>query len=167
MEGSVSTPFRIRNRFWYSSVHMNHCCFVLSCAFMGIVTELTRLWIFALQRSLFGQFSHCSRSKDTCSCCDVPPVYPQELGVYTAGHSSTFVPSWLNTKPPGYRRQAFQKDQYSQGSSFSLPQGHGFLFLNKLCLRPELFPLPATVSVSGCLTETGCHCTYSSHTDNP
>ena len=64
-DGSVSTPLRILKRFRNSSVPMKRCCFARSWDFTDTVTLLTRLWILALHRSLFGQFAHWSLWNDT------------------------------------------------------------------------------------------------------
>lgn len=98
MDGTVSIPLRILKRLRNSSVPMNRCYFARSCAFIDTVTELTRLWVLALQWSLFGHSAHWSLVNETWNCRDLPPVYPPVFGSYPAGHRSTFVPASLNTK---------------------------------------------------------------------
>ena len=52
---------RITVSFEEKALHVvliKHCCLACSCDFTEIITELTLLWIFTLQQSLFGQFTH-------------------------------------------------------------------------------------------------------------
>ena len=92
MDGTFSTPLRIWKRLRNSFVSMNFCCFARSQAFTDTVTVLTRLWIFALQRSLFGHPAHWSQLNETWHWRDFLPVYPQGFGSYPAGHFSTVLP---------------------------------------------------------------------------